>query len=203
MRNAAAGLALALFTASAIPVLAQSPAMKPFELNMDRVKVSKFGGSFGASDTYFLPTYDLVVSAHGSVWAKKGGAQAHGKFFVDGLEPALLRELGGKLQNDLATKLRGLGLTVLLYDDLKGEADVASRGRDKPDEKWGLPIRRGDPLTFVIAAPTPAQQFNNGPTGPVFPYRNMADPVAFSDSILRVGFAINDLIVATVEKEGK
>lgn len=61
----------------AFPAAAQSAAMKPYEFNMDRVKVVKFGGNLTSSDTILVPTVSLLVTAHGSVWAQKGGAQAH------------------------------------------------------------------------------------------------------------------------------
>jgi hypothetical protein len=72
MRTFARMLSLLALAATAS---AQSPAMMSFDLNMDRVKVNKFGGDLGRSKTYFVPTHDLIVSAHGSVWASKGGAQ--------------------------------------------------------------------------------------------------------------------------------
>jgi hypothetical protein len=176
-------LALALsFVALAHPLAAQSAAMKPFELNMDRVKSS----DWGKQTTYFVPSYDLIISVHGSVWAQKGGAQAHGKFFVDGLDKAMLHQLASKLESDLVTKIRGAGYTVLTYADLKDHPDVAKRGLDKDDEKWGLPIRWGQPLTYVIAAPTDAQQFNNPIQGAAWPWKGIAkekDLVAVSPEI--------------------
>lgn len=155
-------------------VRAQSPAMKPFELNMERVKITKFGGKFSDSKTYFVPSYVLNVSVRGSVWASKGGAQAHGKFFVDGLEPPLMHGLAAKLQADLITRMRAAGYTVLTFEDLKSEPDVVGRSRDKIDEKAGLPVRHGTPLSYVIAAPTEEQQFNNGGQGAAWPFRGIA-----------------------------
>jgi len=174
MRKLALVLVLAAVAGRANSAGAQSAAMKPFELNMDRVKVNTFGGKLGDSRTYFVPAYTLVVSVHGSVWAQKGGAQSHGKFFVEGLTQPLMHELATKLQNDLITRMRAAGYTVLTYEELKDHPDVAGRGRDKTDEKWGFPIRRGTPLTYIIAAPSEEQQFNNPGVGAAWPFRGIA-----------------------------
>lgn len=174
MRTFMVGLVLMTTVWHTSPVGAQSSAMKPFDLNMDRVKVNTFGGKLGDSRTYFVPSYNLVVSVHGSVWAQKGGAQAHGKFFVEGLTQPLMHELATKLQDDLVTRMRAAGYTVLTYDDLKNEADVVGRGRDKVNEKWGFPIRHGTPLTYIIAAPSEEQQFNNPGVGAAWPFRGIA-----------------------------
>ena len=105
MRTFMVGLVLMTTVWHTSPVGAQSSAMKPFDLNMDRVKVNTFGGKLGDSRTYFVPSYNLVVSVHGSVWAQKGGAQAHGKFFVEGLTQPLMHALATKLQDDLVTQM--------------------------------------------------------------------------------------------------
>jgi hypothetical protein len=155
---------------------AQSAAMKPWELNMERVKVSRFGGSLGSSNTILVPAVNLLVTSHGSVWSKKGGAQAHGKFYVEGLSKELLQELAGKMQSDLVARLRAAGKTVLTYDDVKDDSLFTGQPRLKADAKWGLPIKGGwgAPLTFLIAAPTDAQEFDNPIQGPTWWMRGMA-----------------------------
>ncbi|MEP6590455.1 MAG: hypothetical protein ABJC19_04650 [Gemmatimonadota bacterium] len=179
-------LGLAMLLGLGHEARAQSNDMAAFELNMDRVSVKKFGGSLGDSKTYFVPTYDLLVSVHGSVWAKKGGAQAHGKFFVDGVTPELMHSLATRLQDDLVTGMRAAGYTVLTFEEMKGEPDVTKRGLDTDEEKWGFPVRGIAPLSYVIAAPSPAQQFNNPIQGPVWPWRGIAkakDLVAVSPEL--------------------
>ncbi|MEA2235512.1 MAG: hypothetical protein QOC81_236 [Thermoanaerobaculia bacterium] len=168
-------MSLALL-ASAATAAAQSAAMKPFEINMDRVKVASFGGNFASSKTYLIPTVNLVVSARGSVWAKSGGAKAHGKYYVDGLSKPMLQELASKIQNDLVTRMRAAGYTVLTYEDVKGEPDVASHGRDKLDDRYGLPTTGGlgMPVTFVVATPTDAQAFDSPVQGPAWWLRGIA-----------------------------
>lgn len=166
----------ALTTALALGANAQSAAMKPFELNMDRVKVSRFGGSLSSSNTFLVPTVNLLVTSHGSVWAQKGGAQAHGKFYVEGLSRELMQELAAKIQDDLVTKLRSAGKTVLTYDDVKDDPVVAGQQRLKADAKWGLPIKGGwgQPLTFLIGTPSDAQAFDPPIQGPVWAFRSLA-----------------------------
>ncbi|MEO6243995.1 MAG: hypothetical protein ABIQ12_01060 [Opitutaceae bacterium] len=157
-----AGLfALSVLTLSSSPARAE---MKPFEINMDRVKIVDPKGL--AASAYFVPSANLVVSCSGSVWAKskKGGsnAKAHGKFFVNGLDKALLQGLARKVQDDFVTKLRATGATVYTYDDLKAEPIIAGRGRLSSDTKWGFPTWSKDPLTFIRVTPTDEQEFERG-----------------------------------------
>ncbi|MES1168693.1 MAG: hypothetical protein ABUL61_05945, partial [Oleiharenicola lentus] len=95
-------------------------------------------------------------------------AQAHGKYYVQGLEKALLQDLARKVQDDLVAKLRATGAKVLTYDDLKADPLVAGRGRESADGKWGLPTTSKDGLTFVMASPSDEQAFESGVTGPLF-----------------------------------
>lgn len=139
--------------------------MKPFELNMERVKIVDPKGL--ASPTYFVPGFNVVVSGSGSVWAqsKKGGgnAQAHGEFFVQGLEKAFLQDLARKAQDDLVAKLRATGATVLTYDELKDHPLIAGHGRRSADSKWGLPTSSlFSNLTFLTASPSDAQCYEKG-----------------------------------------
>jgi hypothetical protein len=140
MRQFALGVSLAL----AVSATAQSPAMKPFELNMDRVKVSAFGGNFAQTKSYLVPTYTVQVSSLGSVWAKAGRTKAHAKYYVDGLDKALLQSLSKKLQDDLVAKMRSAGYSVLTYEDVKNDPDVTSHGLLKADDRYGLPTRAAD-----------------------------------------------------------
>src|ERR1700744_4465708 len=94
-------LSLCLSLVLSLFAVAQSPSMKPFDINMDRVKVATFGGNFAQTKTYLVPTYTIHASVLGSVWAKKGGANAHGKDYVSGLDKEFLQDLAAKLQEDL------------------------------------------------------------------------------------------------------
>ena len=165
--------ALLFTSALALSALAQS---KPFEINMDRVKVSSFGGNFGTTTTYLIPTLRLHVSVQGSVWAKSGGAKAHGKYYVAGIDHDMLQGLAKTLQDDLVTKMRAAGYTVLTYDDIKSEPDVTSQSVDKIDSRYGLPTSGGlgMPVTFVDATPTDAQAFGKPVQGPGWPFRGIS-----------------------------
>ena len=178
MRKIAFCVSLAL----AVSMTAQSPAMKPFELNMDRVKVSAFGGNFAQTKTYLIPTYTVQVSSLGSVWAKAGRTKAHGKYYVFGLDKALLQGLSLKLQDDLVAKMRSAGYTVLTYEDVKSEPDVASHGHLKVDDRYGLPTGGGlgAPVTFVIANPTDAQAFEAPIQGPTWWLRGVSKAKALT-----------------------
>jgi hypothetical protein len=169
-------LALCVSLALTVSAAAQSPAMKPFELNMDRVKVTTFGGNFAQTKTYLIPTYTIQVSALGSVWAKAGRTKAHAKYYVSGLDKALLQGLSQKLQDDLVAKMRAAGHTVLTYEEMKGEPDVAGHGRLKADERYGLPTGGGlgMPVTFVIANPTDSQAFETPIQGPAWWLRGIS-----------------------------
>jgi hypothetical protein len=151
-------------------------AQKPFEINMDRVKVSSFGGNFGGTSTYIVPTLRVRVSVQGSVWAKSGGAKAHGKYFVYGIDHDMLQGLAKTLQDDLVTKLRAAGYTVLTYDDIKSDADVAALSLDTIDSRYGLPTSGGlgAPVTFVDATPADAQSFAKPIQGPAWSFRGLS-----------------------------
>lgn len=172
MRRVALCLSLALTVSAA----AQSPAMKPFDLNMDRVKVSTFGGNFAQTKTYLIPTYTFQISSLGSVWAKAGRTKAHAKYYVLGLDKALLQGISKTLQDDLIARMKSAGYSVLTYEDVKGEPDVSSHGLLKIDDRYGLPTGGGlgMPVTFVIANPTDAQAFENPVQGPAWWLRSLS-----------------------------
>jgi hypothetical protein len=168
--------ALCVSLALAINATAQSPAMKPFDLNMERVKVSTFGGNFSQPKSYLVPTYTIQVSSLGSVWAKAGRTKAHAKYFVAGLDKALLQDLSKKLQDDLVAKMKSAGYPVLTYEDVKSEPDVSSHGLLKADSRYGLPTGGGlgMPVTFVIANPTDPQAFESPIQGPAWWLRGIS-----------------------------
>ena len=162
--------------AIAMSAFAQSPAMKPFEINMDRVRVSTFGGNFGGTDTYLIPTLRLRLSVQGSVWAQKGGAKTHGKYYVIGADHDVMQDLATKLQNDLVTKMRAAGYKVLTYDDVKSEPDVAGQSLNRVDARYGFPTSGGlgMPVTFIDVTPTDAQAWSSPAAGPAWPFRGLA-----------------------------
>jgi len=173
IRACAVILAVCLITLSAA---AQSPAMKPYEINMDRVKVSSFGGNFGGTTTYLIPTLRVRTSVLGSVWSKSGGAKAHGKYYVVGTDHDMMQGLAKTLYDDLLAKMRAAGYTVLTFDDVKSEADVSSQSLDTIDSRYGLPTSGGfgAPVTFIDATPSDAQAFSKPVQGPAWPFRGIA-----------------------------
>jgi hypothetical protein len=150
--------------------------MKPFEVNMDRVKVSTFGGNFSQPKSYLIPTYTIQVSSLGSVWAKAGRTKAHAKYYVEGLDKALMQGLSTKLQADLVAKMKAAGYPVLTYEDVKSDPDVSSHSLLKIDSRFGLPTGGGlgMPVTFVIANPTDPQAFDSPIQGPAWWLRGIS-----------------------------
>jgi hypothetical protein len=142
---------------------------------MDRVKIVG-GGHLGDSKIYIVPTVNLYISMHGSVWSKKGGASAHGVYSVDGLEKAHVQELSKKINEDLESKLRAAGMTVMTYAEVKDHESVAGRGRLKLDKDWGLPTRKGALRTvdFLHVSPSDEQAFDDPIQGPVWSFRGLA-----------------------------
>jgi hypothetical protein len=168
--------AVCVSLAFAVSAFGQSPAMKPFEVNMERVKVSAFGGNFSQPKSYLIPTYTIEVSSEGSVWAKAGRTKAHSKYFVKGLDKAMLQDIAMNLQNDLAGKLKTAGYPVLTYENVKSEPDVSGHGLLKADERYGLPTGGGlgAPVTFVIVNPSDAQAFDAPIQGPAWWLRGVS-----------------------------
>ena len=155
-----------------------SAELPPFQLNPDRIKIAAFGGSMASSKTYYVQTATIIVSASGSVWSQsKNGsanAQAHAKFYVRGLDKAMLQDLARQVQDDLVAKLRAAGLTVLTYEDLKTDPRIMKHSRDEPDDKWHLPTWSKDPNVYLLANPTDAQAFDKPITGPLFWLQDLA-----------------------------
>ncbi|MEO8382519.1 MAG: hypothetical protein ABI779_22860 [Acidobacteriota bacterium] len=175
------GLWLVLvFTASTL--VAQSPAMQPFEVNMERVKFSAFGGNSGTTTTYLIPTVNLQVSVAGAVWAKAGRTKAHARYYVDGMSKEMLQALAKDIQDDLVTRLRGAGYTVLTYDDVKSEPEVVSHQRNTIDKEYGVPTTGGfdlpggfgKPVKFALVSPSDEQSFDSPIQGPAWWLRGIA-----------------------------
>lgn len=162
----------ALALLSGTPLAAQN--IPPFDINEDRIRESG-SGRLGDSKTYFIPTYYVLLSVHGSVWAQAGGAQAKGRFFVDGLTKSFVQDLSKKAYDDLVTKLRGAGFTVVTFDDLKNDPAITERDKMKPDDTWTLPTKKAPSgHTFVVGTPTDDMALGYGLTGPGWSHRGAA-----------------------------
>lgn len=175
------GLWLVLVFA-ATTLMAQSPAMQPFEINMERVKFASFGGNFGTTTTYLVPTVNLQISVAGAVWAKAGRSKAHARYYVDGVTREMLQGLAKNLQDDLVTRLRGAGYSVLTYEDVKTAPEVASLARNTINTEYGVPTTGGfdlpggfgKPVKFALVSPSDEQSFDSPTQGPAWPFRGMA-----------------------------
>lgn len=153
----------------------QAQSGDAFALNPQQIKVTS-GGKLGESKTYIVPTVNLYISMHGSVWAKKGGASAHGVYDVEGMDKAMLQELSKQVQDDLLGRIKAAGFTAIGYEEVKDHESVAGRGRLKQDKDWGLPKRKGALRTvdFLHVSPSDEQAFDDPIQGPVWSFRGLA-----------------------------
>ena len=164
----------ALLSLALLGSAAHAQQVPPFELNLDRVEMNR-KGDFASSKTYFIPTVYVRISARNVTAAKNEGAQTKARIFIEGLDKAMLQGLARKVYDDLVTKVRGAGFTVLTYEDLK--ADVAGLDRIKVNPKFGFPMKStglSRPVDFAIATPSDEQAFDWGITGPLWPYKAIA-----------------------------
>ena len=167
--TACGALFLALFAGSA-----SAQTVPPFNINLDRTEINR-RGDFAAAKTYFIPTVYLRITARTQTSINNEGASAKAKIYVDGLDKATFQGLAKKVYDDLVTKIRAAGYTVLTYDDLKGE--MTAMPRMKLNEKFGFPTKwfdGGTGIDFAIVAPSDEQAFDYGVTGLTFGYRDIA-----------------------------
>jgi len=148
-----------LIAALAAPVSAQD--VTAFAVNPQRVR---FAGPkrCAPTRTYIVPTVQLYVQARNTSWARNGGAEAKARVFVVGLEKARLQALARRIQDDLIAKLRAGGNTVVTWDEVRSDPDVAALTRRDDNPKYGLPTQsfRAFPGSdFVVAGPSDDQTF--------------------------------------------
>lgn len=146
-------------------------------------------GDYGK--TVVVPTVYLKLLTEGSVFvAKQGGlfggnnsVKAKAAHKVVGLDKALARSLAKQAHDDFVARLRAVGYTVLTYDDIKDRDYVQAAERDAGDATWGLPTEKSADGrdVFVVAAPSDAQQFKIGFTGPFSVFTQYGKP-KFTDA---------------------
>lgn len=146
-------------------------------------------GDYGK--TVVVPTVYLKLLTEGSVFvAKQGGllggnnsVKAKAAHKVVGLDKALARSLAQQAHDDFVARLRAVGYTVLTYDDIKDRDYVQAAERDAGDAAWGLPTEKSADGRdhFVVAAPSDAQQFKIGFTGPFSGFTQYGKP-RFTDA---------------------
>lgn len=170
-------IALAAIVAAALPLPLAAQNVPAFEVNPQRVR---FSGpkNCAPTRTYIVPTVQLYVQARNTSWARNGGAEAKARVFVVGLEKKLLQALAKRIQDDLVAKLRATGNTVITWDEIKGDPDVAALTRRDDNPKYGLPTQsfRAFPGSdFVVTGPSDDQtlgtDFLGGP--PIGKFSNL------------------------------
>lgn len=131
----------------------------------------------------FLVDGKVFVSKQGSALSTLGGGSANSvkasaKYKVAGLDKAMAQGIAKQAYDDFVAKLRAAGYTVLTYDDIKDRDYMKSAARDKGDAKWGLPTESpvGSSDTYVIAAPSDAQQIKIGFTGAFAEFISLGKP---------------------------
>jgi len=113
--------------------------------------------------------------------------RASAKYTVNGLDKAFVQGIAAKAYNDFVAQLRGAGYTVLTYNDIKDRDYVRSASRAAADGKWGVPTessREGN-NTFIVAAPSDAQQFEVGMMGVFWEFISRGKP-KFEDATIMI-----------------
>lgn len=131
----------------------------------------------------FLVNGKVFVSKQGSALSTLGGGNANSvkasaKYKVSGLDKALAQSIAKQAYDDFVARLRASGYTVLTYDDIKDRDYVQKAARDKGDATWGLPLETpvGSSDTYLVAAPSDAQQIKVGFTGPFAEFISLGKP---------------------------
>ena len=168
----AALAAIALSPGAALSKAAPAPTQDfngaNFEINRDRVKFGTLK-TCAKGTTYLVPTTYLYVTARTKLSAGGGlgNAKSKARVFIDGLTRSELQGLSGQITDEIVSRLRASGYTVLTWDDVKG--DVADKERWPDNPKYGMPTHdaRAFPGTdFFVAAPSDEQALSYGLTGP-------------------------------------
>ncbi|MGZ8493304.1 MAG: hypothetical protein ACXWZS_13990 [Gemmatirosa sp.] len=132
------------------------------QLNVDGEK------QFRGMTKVLVPTVLVRLATRGSLSVVNQGryfqtdgqtVKAKGKFVVAGLDKEYAQSLARQLHDDFVARLRSAGYTVLTYDDVKDNPEVAGMKRYKPDDDYGMPTG-GPPVsknTYVVAFPSDAQ----------------------------------------------
>lgn len=146
-------------------------------------------GDYGK--TVVVPTVYVKLLTEGSVFvAQQGGlfggnnsVKAKAAHKVVGLDKGLARAIAKQAQDDFVSRLRAAGYAVMTYDDIKDRDYVVAAERDAGDARFGLPMEKSADGrdSFVVAAPSDAQQFKIGFTGPFSSFVQYGKP-KFTDA---------------------
>ena len=143
------------------------------------------GKHFKGMTKILVPTVVVRLAARGSLTVVNQGrffetdgktAKAKGKFVVAGLDKDYVQGLAKQLQDDYVARLRGLGYTVLTYEDVKDHAEVTGMKRYKPDGDYGMPTGgpQGSKNTYVMAFPSDEQAIDPPFQGYMWGFRKVA-----------------------------
>lgn len=179
----ALGLALAAGLAAVAPAqAADAPAPAPVKVE---VNAGYADDLYDYNGTIVVPTVYVKFLVEGKVFISKQGSalqamasggnansvKASARYKLEGFDKALAQSIAKQAQDDFVKRMREAGFTVLTYDDIKDRElmkDVARVEAKDMDATWGLPTESapGSSDTYVVAAPSDAQQFKIGFTGP-------------------------------------
>lgn len=181
MRRFAHSFAATLLVAQAATLHAQTQAGAPADAPLDlNGKLETKLGLVKESGTILIPYANLRILVDGSVTARiqRGGGTASAKavFTVAGLSKEFVNSLSRAAVEDLATKLRADGWTVLTWNDIKDDPDVVKMKRYKPNEDYGIRTEemKGTDKNFLVAAGSDEQTIDPPMQGPTWGFRGIA-----------------------------
>lgn len=156
-----------------------------------------------------VPTVVVRLAMRGSLSVVNQGrffqtdgktVRAKGKFVVAGLDKEYAQALARQLHDDFVARLRGAGLTVLTYDDVKDDAEVVGMKRYKPDDAYGMPTGGppGSKNDYVVAFPSDAQAIDPPFQGYAWGFRKVSKEL---DAMLMVPEYVVDAPLLTGSKK--
>lgn len=180
-------LVVALLSCPAASLAAQqaSPIVIPDPINLDDKANVDNAKELRGGRKILIPTVLVRLATRGSLtvvnqgrFFESGGgtAKAKGKFVVAGLEKAFVQGLARQLQDDLVARLRGIGYTVLTFDDVRTNEEVVKMGRYRANPDYGVPTGSpiGRPNDYVMAFPSDEQAIDPPFQGYAWGFRKVA-----------------------------
>jgi hypothetical protein len=151
----------------------------------------------GRSPRILMPTLYVKFARWGRVPLSVAGSATGGAVVdVDAPVPVdALRDLAGRLQEDLANQLKTAGWDVLTETDVKDNPIWTKLERVSPDKRFGVPFEQGNvagnPRRYLIVAPANLPVIAAGSTGPAW---TMKDLVAELNATVLVATYTFDVI---------
>lgn len=201
LANPSASSTSSLTAGAAQPAAVAAPATKMEVVGGYVEDLNSYGNK-----TVVVPTAYVKLLVQGKVFVSKQGSalqqmasggnansvKASAKYKVVGLDKALAQSIAKQAYDDFVAKLRASGYTVLTYDDIKNRDFVAGAAREKPDATWGIPTEspQGSSDTYLVAAPSDAQQFKIGFTGVFSEFMSRGKPKFEDAAVIIPSFTI-------------